>query len=285
MNKFTNTISRTPCDNLVNGQNMEGKPSGIDIKLARKQHKDYVELLGKIGMETYLIPEDNTFPDSTFVEDAALCADKCAVITNPGHPTRNGEKTEMAAHIAQFYPVEDIHYIQSPGTMDAGDVMMVDDTFYVGITSRTNQAGIDQLAAIYKPYGYKVVAVKIDAGLHLKSSVSYLEHNNLLIEETFNDYLKKTGNTVFNHFNKIIIPKKYGYATNSIWINEHILVPAEFPEVLEQLKTELKGKSENNKDYTFHACATSEIAKVDGGLSCTSLRFKAPCCGECKGCC
>ncbi len=278
MNKFTNTISRKTCNNLVNGQNMEGKPSGIIIDLAKTQHADYIKLLEKIGMKTYVIEPDEFYPDSTFVEDAALLADKCAVITNPGHPTRQGEKTEMTAHVAQFYPIGKIHYIQAPGTMDAGDVMMVDDTFYVGITSRTNQEGIDQLTKIYEPYGYKVIGVKIDAGLHLKSSVSYLEHNNLLIEETFNDYLISVKNDVFDSFNKVIIPKASAYATNSIWINENIIIPAEFPEVYEQLEKELKGKGPDGKDYTFHKCATSEIAKVDGGLSCTSLRFKAPEC-------
>ncbi len=260
MTKFKNIIARKPCQTIVYGLTMNPQLGGVDYNLCLQQHQNYLDILKKLKLDVYVIEPDNNFPDSVFVEDAALLTDKCAVITNPGAPTRNGEKTEMAAHVAQFYdPRKNIHYIQYPGTLDAGDVMMVDNDFYVGLTARTNQDGINQLTEIFRPYGYNVIPVPVAEGLHLKSSVSYLEHNNLLITNDLFD------NPLFDKFNKILVPDDEKYCANSIWVNETIIVPTGYPKTLEMIKS-LKG-------YKVVTCDTSEIRKLDGGLSCTSLRF------------
>ena len=164
----------------------------------------------------------------------------------------------MAAHVAQFYKTNQMHYIQYPGTLDAGDVVMVYDTFYVGLTERTNQEGINQLTEIFKSYGYQIIAVPVKAGLHLKSSVSYLEYNNLLISDLVE-------NPIFNNFNKILVPADEKYCANSIWLNDTIIVPKDYPKTLELIK--------EHKEYKVIVADTSEIAKLDGELSCTSLRF------------
>ena len=260
--KFKNIIARRPCEALVNGITMSPELGKVNYQLALKQHDDYLQILNNIGLDVYVIPKDEHFPDSVFVEDAAVLTNKCAIITNPGAASRNGEKTEMAAHVAQFYSPRNIHYIQSPGTLDGGDVMMVDNDFYVGLTERTNQAAIDQLKEIFKPYGYNVIAVPVKEGLHLKSSVSYLEHNNLLITSDLID------NPLFDKFNKILVPDDEKYCANSIWLNDVVIVPTGFPKTLDLIK-------KLNK-YEVVLCDTSEIRKLDGGLSCTSLRFKKP---------
>lgn len=261
--KFKNIIARRPSKSIVNGITMSPELGKVDYEKALKQHDKYLEILKSIGLDVYVIKPDENFPDSVFVEDAALLTDKCAVITNPGAASRNGEKTEMAAHVAQFYdPNKNMHYIQYPGTLDAGDVMMVDNDYYVGITQRTNMEGIKQLTEIFKPYGYNVIPVPVAEGLHLKSSVSYLEHNNLLITSDLFD------NPLFDKFNKIRVPDDEKYCANSIWLNETIIVPEGFPKTLELIKA-LPG-------YKVVLCDTSEIRKLDGGLSCTSLRFTKP---------
>ncbi len=262
MKKFENIIARKPAQTIVEGITMNPQLGKVDYKLCCEQHEHYLKTLKDIGLDIYVIEPDDTFPDSVFVEDAALLTDKCAVITNPGAPSRNGEKTEMAAHVAQFYDPKHIHYIQFPGTLDAGDVMMVDNDFYVGKTARTNQEGIDQLTKIFKPYGYNVIAVPVSEGLHLKSSVSYLEHNNLLITSDLD------GNPIFDKFNKIHVPDDEKYCANSIWLNETVIVPKGYPKTLKMI--------EDLNQYKVVLCDTSEIRKLDGGLSCTSLRFKAP---------
>lgn len=262
LKKFKNIIARYPSESLVEGITTSPELGKVDYKKALQQHSDYLEILREVGLNIYVIPKDENFPDSVFVEDAALLTNKCAVITNPGAQSRNGEKTEMAAHVAQFYNPSIMHYIQYPGTLDAGDVMMVDDTFYVGLTERTNQEGIDQLTNIFKNYDYKVIAVPVKEGLHLKSSVSYLEHNNLLITSDLYD------NPLFDSFNKILVPDDEKYCANSIWVNDTIIVPKGFPKTLELIK-KIKGQKILLAD-------TSEIRKLDGGLSCTSLRFKKP---------
>lgn len=269
LTKFKNIIARRPSHSIVNGITMNPQLGKVDYDNCVKQHNHYLETLKNIGLDIYVIPADERFPDSVFIEDAAVLTDKFALITNPGAASRNGEKTETTAHIAQFYSPEHIHYIQAPGTLDGGDVMMVDNDFYVGLTQRTNQEAIDQMTEIFKKYGYNVIAVPVKEGLHLKSSVSYLEHNNLLITSDLKD------NPLFDKFNKILVPDDEKYCANSIWLNDTVIVPTGYPKTLKLIQ-------DLNK-YNVVLCDTSEIRKLDGGLSCTSLRFKAPtCCCDCN---
>lgn len=260
--KFKNIIARRPGRSIVDGITMNPQLGKVDYNNCLKQHDDYLKILNEIGLDVYVIPADDRFPDSVFIEDAAVLTDKFALITNPGAQSRNGEKTEIAAHVAQFYSPQHIHYIQHPGTLDGGDVMMIDNDFYVGLTERTNQAAIDQMKEIFKPYGYNVIAVPVKEGLHLKSSVSYLEHNNLLITSDLAD------NPLFDKFNKILVPDDEKYCANSIWLNDTVIVPTGYPKTLELIK--------KLNMYNVVLCDTSEIRKLDGGLSCTSLRFKKP---------
>lgn len=260
--KFKNIIARRPSHSIINGITMNPQLGKVDYNNCIKQHDDYLKILNEIGLDVYVIPADERFPDSVFIEDAAVLTDKFALITNPGAQSRNGEKTEIAAHVAQFYSPQHIHYIQSPGTLDGGDVMMVDNDFYVGLTERTNKEAIDQMKKIFNSYGYNVIIVEVKEGLHLKSSVSYLEHNNLLITSDL------ANNPLFAKFNKILVPDDEKYCANSIWINDTVIVPLGYPKTLDLIK--------KLNIYNVVLCDTSEIRKLDGGLSCTSLRFKKP---------
>ena len=145
MKKFNNVIVRRPCKAMVEGitSNPElGKP---DYELALKEHDDYIEALKQCGVEVTVLEADERYPDSCFVEDPALITKNCAIITNPGAESRNGEKDEIIGAVKKFFKDEDIEYIKSPGTLEGGDVMMVGDHFYVGRSARTNEEGIRQL--------------------------------------------------------------------------------------------------------------------------------------------
>lgn len=190
------------------------------------------------------------------MEDVALCTSRFAVLTNPGAPSRNGEKMEMAPVLSSFFSC--VESIEAPGTLDAGDVMMVGDHFYIGRSERTNEQGAAQLIDILQNHGMSGETVPLKEMLHLKTGVSCLENNRLLVFGEFCDH------KVFTRFTKIEVEKAESYAANSLWVNGTVLVPEGFSGT--RAKIEAAG-------YPTLAVDVSEFRKLDGGLSCLSLRF------------
>ena len=174
---FTKAIVRQPCKAMVNGLSSAniGKP---DYRQALVQHADYIEALKECGLQVTVLPADENFPDSTFVEDVALLTRRCAILTNPGAPSRRMETRAMLETIRNFYP--NVEMIEAPGTVEAGDIMMVGDHYYIGLSERTNQAGADQVITILDNHGLQGSVVKLSEVLHLKTGLGYLENNNLL---------------------------------------------------------------------------------------------------------
>ncbi len=252
---FKKIIVRKPCANMTNGiSNADlGKP---DFKKALSQHHNYVELMKSCNVEATIIEADENYPDSTFVEDTAILAEKVAVITNPGAESRKGEEEEILLQLKKFY--NNIELIKKPGSCEGGDVMRVGDHFYIGLSERTNPDGAEQLITILSKYGYTGSSVEMSEMLHLKTGLSYLENNNLLVAGEFINHPD------FKDFNKIEIPEDENYAANSIWVNDTVIVPAGYP------KTEKLIKEAGYKTKTIDI---SEFRKLDGGLSCLSLRF------------
>lgn len=252
---FTNAIVKTPCRNMVHGisaANM-GKP---DYSLALKQHKDYILALKHCGLKVMVLDPDESFPDSTFIEDACLITPRCAVITNPGAASRRDETIRVAEAVKGFgLPVE---HIQSPGTLDAGDVMMVKNHYFTGLSERTNIDGASQLNTILKKYDYTSSTIGLEKVLHLKTGISYLENNNLL---AFGEFLTKPA---LSDFNILAVDPDESYAANSVWINGKVLVPKGFSKTVRMIK---------DADYQIIEVDVSEFRKLDGGLSCLSLRF------------
>ena len=238
---------------LTSSSPANGKP---DYRRALEQHQAYVNMLRNCGLEVRVLEADPRFPDSVFVEDVALCTTEGAILTNPGAPSRNGEKLEMKLILESHY--KRIDSIEPPGTLDAGDVMMVGKHVYIGISQRTNNAGALQLIRILEDYGMSASTVPLYKMLHLKSGLSYLEQNHLLISGEFIDHPS------FKDFHKIEVPPEESYAANSLWINSTVLVPAGYPLTL--------GKIEQ-AGYRTRVLDVSEFQKLDGGLSCLSLRF------------
>lgn len=255
---FKNVIVRTPgksvCDGITSAPEL-GMPV---YDLALKQHADYISALASCGVAVTKLDAMEEFPDSCFVEDTAVLTPKCAIISNPGAPTRQKESSFMVDNIKKFYPEDKIAYIEAPGTMEGGDVMMVGNHFYIGRSARTNAEGCRQFAEILKRFGHTCSEVPLTEVLHLKTGLSYLENNNLLVA---GEFIEKED---FKQFNKIVVNSDEVYSANCIWVNDKVIVPAGYP------KTE---KAIRDLGYDVIIVDTSEFRKIDGGLSCLSLRF------------
>ncbi len=252
---FENAIVRRPGRSITKGITTAdmGKP---DYQLALKQHDSYIEALQHCGVKVIVLPEEEKYPDSVFIEDTAVLADKCAVITLPGAESRQGEELSIRKALKPFF--EQIENIDTPGSLEGGDVMRVGNHFYVGLSERTNEEGFRQFAAFFGSFGYSASAITMNEFLHLKTGLSYLENNNLLIAGEF------VREKEFEKFNRIEIDESEAYAANCIWVNGTVLVPAGFPKT--QGKIEKAG-------YPVIEVDVSEFRKLDGGLSCLSLRF------------
>lgn len=252
---FTRAIVKKPGKSYVNGLTTShlGTP---DFELALKQHEAYIEALQKAGLTVTVLEADEEFPDSTFVEDTAVLTEKCAVITNPGADSRNGEIEAMKQVIPRFY--DTIESIQSPGYLDGGDVMQVDDHFYIGLSSRTNREGAQQLKDILGKYGYGATIVPLQEFFHLKTGIAYLGNNTVVLAGEF------IGSEDFRGFEQITVSKEDEYSANCIRINDFVIIPKGFEATKQKIAA---------AGYSVIECDMSEFRKQDGGLSCLSLRF------------
>ena len=220
------------------------------------QHADYVEALKECGLHVTCLDADEKFPDSTFVEDVALLTPHCAIMTNPGASSRTEEVDSIKPVISQFY--SHIFSINFPGTLEAGDVMMVGDHFYIGLSERTNEIGAGQLIQILEEQGMTGSMISLTEVLHLKTGLGYLENNKLL---ACGEFITAPD---FQQYGILEVEQDEAYATNSVWINEIVLTPKGFPNTKALIET---------NGYKTREVDVSEFQKIDGGLSCLSLRF------------
>jgi dimethylargininase len=255
---FNNIIARKPCPALTEGITSHPELGKPDYQRALAQHDAYIKALRACGVKATVLEAAEEYPDSCFVEDVAVLSEKCAVITNPGAPTRKGEVPLIIPVIKKFFPEKDIHYIKAPGSLEGGDVMRVEETFYVGRSARTNGEGIRQLGEILGLYDFRVIEVPLNQVLHLKTGINYLTNNTMLVSGEF------VNKEYFASYSKVIVPPEEEYAANSLWVNGTALVPAGFP----RTEALIRGLG-----YPVILVDSSEYRKIDGGLSCLSLRF------------
>lgn len=253
---FSKAIVRIPGKSLINGLTDSEYLGSPDYSQAIIQHKQYVEALKLCGLQVIVLESCEEYPDSSFVEDVALITPKCAIITRPGAQSRRGE-------IEQIEPVlksemSKVEHIKSPGTIEAGDIMMVGNHYYIGLSDRTNAQGAEQMIAILNKYGYTGSTVELNDVLHLKTGLSYLENNMLAICGEFKN------DPVFSAYEHIEISDKESYAANCIWVNDNVIIPFGYPVTKEKMRA---------TGYTVIEVDVSEFKKLDGGLSCLSLRY------------
>ena len=306
---FTRAIVRAPAPNFSEGLTTVGlgKP---DYSRALAQHKAYCAALEKCGLTVIKLETDTRYPDSCFVEDTAVCINaptdgratapqdtaviglenanaesaiadaefsplrssassassafnkiSCVTMTRPGAPTRHGEVASIREEFKKFFVTEVIQEIQAPGTLDGGDVCDAGNHFFIGLSQRTNEAGAQQLAEILTKWGYtsSVVDIRgVDGLLHFKSGVAYLGDNRLAITQAV------MNREAFASYDLIPVPAAEDYAANCVRLNDRVLIAAGYPAFEGQLR---------DLGYQTIALEMSEFQKMDGGLSCLSLRF------------
>lgn len=252
---FEYAIVRNPCRNLKYG--ITNADLGFpDYKRALSQHSIYVQALKKCGIQVIELKADERYPDSTFVEDTAIIDKEFAIILNMGASSRRGEEIEIENVLSDFY--DNIERINHPGTVDGGDVMKVENHYYIGISKRTNLEGANQLIKILKKNNYLCSKIPLTNLLHLKTGISYIGDNTIIAVDIF----RKIPH--FKRFNIIYTNENEQYGANSIRVNEYVLIPKGCKILSASLKS---------LRYKFLELDLSEFRKIDGGISCLSLRF------------
>ncbi len=250
---YTHAILRLPsatCGHGLTTANL-GAP---DPAKTRAQFNAYVDALLDLGLTVTVLPAAPDFPDSHFVEDTAVVMPEVAVMTHPGAPSRRGEVASIAPLLARHRPIA---RMSEAAHMDGGDVLMIGKRFFVGLSVRTDAAGLREFAAIVEPHGYQVHAIEVKDGLHLKSVVNYVGRNTVLLSA---DAATHPAFADLDHF---IVSKAEEYAGNTLWINDTLITPAGYPDTLAKLK---------GLGMPIIELDTSEFRKMDGGLTCLSLR-------------
>jgi dimethylargininase len=252
---FKHAIVRKVSENFQYGLTSAklGKP---EYNKAHLQHSNYVEALKKCGLKIITLEMDNRFPDSTFVEDTAIINEDVAIIANLGANSRKGEEIEIKKVLDEFY--DNVESIVDPGTLDGGDVLRVEDQYFIGISQRTNRAGALQLKDFLRYYGYTCSLVKLKKFLHLKTGIAYIGDNNLVVSGELID------NPLFHEYNVLKVDQDESYATNCIRVNDYVLIAEGYKKLADSI---------SNLGYSSFKLDMSEFRKMDGGLSCLSLRF------------
>jgi dimethylargininase len=255
---FRHAIVRPPGETFAQGLTTSdlGQP---DLARALDQHEAYCRALEACGLELIRLAPDPRYPDSTFVEDTAVLTSGTAILACPGALSRLGEVAEIRDSIAKFY--DRVGAIEPPGTLDGGDICEAGSHFFVGISLRTNQDGASQFSGMVAADGFTSSTVGIrgmQSILHLKSGIAFLDNNNLVVMQEF------AGREEFAGYNLIVVPPEERYACNCVLVNDRVLVPAGYPRIESELASH---------GYKTIALDMSEFRKMDGGLSCLSLRF------------
>jgi dimethylargininase len=228
----------------------------IDVALAEAQHRDYEAALERLGVRVVSLPTEPDLPDCVFVEDPAVVLDEIAIVTCMGTESRRSESESLAAALAQF---RSLVRMSEPATLEGGDVMRIGKTLYVGLSRRTNAAGVRQLAAIVEPYGYCVVPVQVTGCLHLKSACCAVSDDTALANRALFDA------SAF-HCKMIDVPAEEPGAADVLRIGNTVLIPGSFPRTARLLE---------QSGFTVQPLDVSELQKAEAGVTCMSLVFEA----------
>lgn len=230
----------------------------IDYAKAQAQHHAYEAALRELGCLVRTLPADDSLPDSVFVEDVAVVLDEVAVLTRPGAPSRRAETPAVAAALAAYRP---LLTIEAPGTLDGGDVLRIGRTLYVGLTERTDQSAIDQLAELLAAHRYEVHAVPVDGCLHLKSAVTLVAPGTVLCNRRWIDPTRFTGTLVLE------VDPSEPYAANGLLVGDRLIYPTSFPATRRLLE---------RRGLRLVPLDVSELQKAEGAVTCCSLVFEEP---------
>ena len=253
---FTHAITRKPSHSIVDGLRASdrGAPS---LSVFNQHHAEYVAALEATGAKVTVLDAMETLPDSVFVEDAALCLAEGAIAMRPGAPSRLDEAAVIKPVLKRFY--DDVLDIKGPGFIEGGDILTTEREILVGTSVRTDTAGISELRDLVAPWGYSVRELQTPDGvLHFKTDCSLLD------EETILSTRRLDAAGCFEGYKVIHTAEGEEACANSIRFNELVLMPSGFPKTRDTLVA---------AGYTIVEIGNSEASKLDGGMSCLSLRF------------
>jgi dimethylargininase len=225
----------------------------IDVARAREQHRAYESCLAALGCEIRQIPADDRYPDAVFIEDTAIVLDELAILTRPGAESRRGEVDAVADALRKYRMIVSI---DAPGTIDGGDVLLLDRVLHVGRTPRTNARGIDNLRELVAPHGYRVEGVTVGGCLHLKSAVTRVSGDALLMNR---DWVSPAQ---FNDWRIIDVDDSEPAAANALRIGDSVIFPEEL------IRTRRRVEAEG---IDVRPVPASELALAEGGVTCCSL--------------
>jgi dimethylargininase len=250
-------ITRKVSPAMANCELTHLERSPLDVRRAAQQHERYEECLRGLGCDVRSLPEEPKLPDSVFVEDAAVVLNEVAIVTWPGAESRRAETESLARALA---PYRKLLRIEAPGTLDGGDVLLFGCTIYVGRTSRTNDAGIAQLAKLVGHHGYNVVPVEVTGCLHLKTAVTQVAENTLLINP------RMVERRVFGAMDFVEVDPAEPHAGNALLLDQTVIYPAAHEKTRRRLE---------ERGIKVAAVDVSEMLKAEGGVTCCSLVFEA----------
>jgi dimethylargininase len=229
----------------------------IDIAKAAEQHQRYKECLASLGVRVISLPAEPSMPDAVFVEDPVVVVDEVAVIARTGAESRRKEAESLAQALAAFRP---LRRMREPATLDGGDVLRVGRTIFVGLSPRTNQAGVSQLAAELEPFGYAVRAVPVRGALHFKTACSCVGDDTLLVNRAWIDAAALGG------YKLIDVAEDEPWAANALRIGDTVLMPAGFPHTEAILR---------RAGLRVQSLDVSELQKAEGSVTCMSVIFES----------
>jgi dimethylargininase len=227
----------------------------IDVPRARMQHERYERCLAEAGYTVERLRSGPDLPDAVFVEDVAVVVDECAVIARPGAASRRSETPAVAEALRQYRM---LHEIAPPATLDGGDVLIVGHLAFVGRSARTNDAGMAQLRIVLGAHGYDVRAVPVGGCLHLKSAVTAVSDDTLLVNRAW------VPAGAFAGFTLVDVDPDEPYAANALRLVDRIVYPTAFPKTLARLET---------LGVRVEATDLGELAKAEGAVTCCSVIF------------
>jgi dimethylargininase len=227
----------------------------IDIDRAIAQHDAYEQSLAELGLRVLSLPAEPDLPDATFVEDPLVVVDEIAIVTRMGAPSRRAESESLARAISAFRSVRHLH---EPATLEGGDVMRIGRDVFVGLSRRTNEAGIAQLRAELEPFGYRVEAVEVLGCLHLKSACCSLGDGKILANTTW------LNPAPFHDYDIVAVAEDEPGAANVLLIGDTILMPASFPNTEAILRRE---------GFNIKTIDISELIKAEAAITCSSVIF------------
>lgn len=227
----------------------------IDTGLAQQQHAEYQRALSSLGCEIVVVPTEPGLPDSVFIEDTALVLDEIAVMCRPGAASRQPEIAGIESVLQRY---RTLATIRPPGTLDGGDLLSLGKVIYAGVSTRSNQSGIEQLHSIVAAYGYSVKQVETTKCLHLKSAVSAVAPDLLLINP---DWINKS---VFGDHELIEVDTSEAHAANALLLAQQVIYPAAFPRTMDKLRS---------CGIAVTPVNISELQKAEGAVTCCSLIF------------